>query len=199
MPIKGGVAMFDNDVEISFNVKGGRQYKRVFNDVVGTSIRNFSSMVTSLINLQKNNIHMYMQQLKLLLRYAHIDLLEGTCRFQINYNLWMANQYMHELLHSKDMKRIAELLNLDSILYSVEEAGFIDNQQIDTDFKVQANLSTTNTNIKLEIPERDSINDLITSLNANVQILAEFIDTNKPALTKIYQVIIKTAAKNLRE
>jgi len=196
MTIKGGVVIDKNDIEVSFNIEGGKPYKRVYNDQVSSAISNFKLIGESLTELKSDNLETYLRQLKLLFQYAHVELLNGNNVFQTNYNLWLLNGYVRMLLETKDMKLITQLLNLDSILYSVEEAGVMSDESIDTDFKLPNKLSIANDKkIKIAIPEKESASALIKSLNVNIQSLIEFIGSNKNAFKKIYDEIVKTVSK----
>ncbi len=197
MTIKGGISIDRNDIEISFTIGGGRQYKRIYNDAVELAINNFAMISESLTELKRSNIEIYMRQINILFQYAHVETLNGNNIFQINYNLWLINGYIKMLLQSKDMKLIAQLLNLDNILYSVEEAAAIDDQDVDIDYKLPSNIKLDTKKIKISTPKNESIDELFKSLNENIKALTKFITLNKPAIKKIYKTIVKTASKNL--
>ncbi len=196
MTIKGGLSKRDNAVHISFSMSGGRTYTRAFNDTVSTELANFEMIADTLESIDKKDTQLYLRQLRVLFQHAHVDILSGDNVFQTNYNIWMIDRYVRMLLQSKDMKLMAELLNLDGILYSVYEAGTLDDQYIDVGFKIPK-LDIHPKKINIVAAKADTPSSIIPALNANIKSLIEFMNANKQALTKIYSVIVDTAKSHL--
>lgn len=195
MTIKGGLNINNKDVVLSLTIGGGRPYKRVYNDVVSNAIMNFEMNSHHLSNDYKNPI--YLRTLKQLFQYAHVDIINGDNIFQINYNIWMLNAYVKMLLESQDMKLIAQMLNLDNILYSVAEAGILNNDIIETDFSLPSKLSIDNSCIDISIPKSKDIEDVVRSLNDNIHTLVQFMKCNDKPLKKIHDAITSATAKHL--
>jgi hypothetical protein len=196
MTIKGGLNKSDNAVHISFSIAGGRTYTRAFNDTVSSELANFEMIADTLDNIDKHDTQLYLRQLRVLFQHAHVDILAGDSVFQTNYNIWMIDRYVRMLLQSKDMKLIAELLNLDGILYSVYQAGTLDDQYIDVGFKMPK-LDIQAKKINIVAAKADTPNAIIEALNANIKSLISFMHANKKALTKIYSAIVDTAKSHL--
>ena len=123
MTIKGGITTYENDVELSISIAGGKSYKRIYNDVVSVAINKFVVISTALAKIlitQKNekDIKFYTEQIKTLLHRSHVELIQGDLPFQQKYNMWLLDGYVRMILETSDMKRISQMLELDSILYS---------------------------------------------------------------------------------
>lgn len=195
MTIKGGVNINNNEIVLSLTIDGGRPYNRVYNDVVSSAINAFESNSQSLDINYKDPI--YIRQLKYMFQYAHVDIISGTSDFQLNYNIWMLYSYVRMLLSSHDMKLISQLLNLDSILYSVEEAGVMNNHKVNTDFTLPSRLIIDTSKIHISTAKSNSVKDVSKSLNANIHELITFIKRNEDAFKQIHMAIVKQASKHL--
>lgn len=208
MTIKGGVDTAGNDVELTINVTGGKSYKRIYNDVVSVAINKFVIISTTLskILLTKTtpkDIKFYITQIQQLLERAHVELIPGDAAFQQKYNMWLLDGYIRMLLETTDLKLIAQLLHLDSILYSIEEASIKDGTPIFIDFSVPKNIKLVtamdiDSDTELATPVADELSGYLHSLNTNLMMLASVIISNKSALTEIHKHIITEATKYLQ-
>lgn len=208
MTISGGIETQDNEVELSIAISGGRSYKKIYNDVVSSAISKFSLISTTLNKIllsktTKHDIHFYIDQVKVLLQRSHVQMIHGDLPFQNKYNMWLLDGYIRMLLETLDMKLIVELLDIDSILYSIEEAKIKDNQYEEIHFDLPKNLkviSLKQIDKKYEIstPVTDELSAYIHSLDNNLALLTKFIETNKEAFCEIYKNIIATALKYLQ-
>ncbi len=197
MPIKGGISIDGGEVSITLSINGGRKYKRVYTDAAKSAVDKFKTMAELIINSKHKDTKIYVNQLKSLFQYAHVELLEGDNTFQVNYNLWLLNGYVKMLLQSLDIKLISQLLNLDGILYSVEEAGVFDGEYIDTDFKLPKMSNINKNGIKISMPTHGSVDAMILSLDKNIITLIKFMEKNTDTLKRVYDEIVKQASKQL--
>lgn len=207
MTIKGGIVAGRNDVELSISIAGGKSYKRVYNDVVSVAINKFVIISTTLCkilisNSNSRDIKFYSDQIKLLLRRAHVELIPGDLPFQHKYNMWLLDGYIRMLLETSDMKLIAQMLDLDSILYSIEEAGsnvgvptFIE-FDLPEDLKIKTVMDIDSTT-ELSTPINDEISAYLHSINNNLMLLTSLIIANKSVLIEIHKKIISTASTYL--
>ncbi len=186
--------MGENDVQLSLTIAGGRPYKRIYNDTVAAAIQQFCMMEGAIADAPTQEARM--RQLGILFQHAHVELLSGDNLFQTNYNLWLLNGYVRMLLQTKDLKMVAQMLNLDSILYSVEEAARFDEQRVDTDFKMPK-IRTDGKKLKVAMPDRDTQDALTKALITNLHTLAGFIQTSEDRLKKIYDAIVRQASQHL--
>jgi hypothetical protein len=195
MPIKGGIISSDNQVELSINIKGGRSYKRIYTEEVTLAINRFSTMISSIA--KESNDKFCIDQAKILMEWAHIEIIEGEQPFQYQYNAWLIDGYVRMLLQSADLKMIAELLHLDSMIYAIEEASAKQDEHIMIEFSIPKMLSITkpNNNIKISMPSSNDLKAYTTSIKSNLSILDKFIKENKEALIEIHKTIINTASK----
>ncbi len=196
MTIKGGLSKSNNAVHVSFSIAGGRTYTRTFNDTVSSELANFEMIADTLDNINRHDTQLYLRQLRVLFQHAHVDILAGDNVFQTNYNIWMIDRYVRMLLQSKDMKLMAELLNLDGILYSVYQAGTLDDQYIDVGFRMPK-LDIQAKKINIAASKSDTPSAIIEALNVNIKSLISFMRANKKALTKIHSAIVDTAKSHL--
>ena len=207
MTIKGGIVASSNEVEISFTMSGGKSYKRVYNDVVSVAINKFNLISTTLSKLligkmSPQDIKFYIDQIKILLQRSHVELIPGNLSFQNKYNMWLLDGYIRMLLETNDLKMITQLLDIDSILYSIEEASINQNMHQYIDFDIPQNLqlktlSEIDENLEITTPVADELSAYIHSLNHNLGLLNKLISSNKEAFFQIHKNIITTASKYL--
>jgi hypothetical protein len=204
MVIKGGVSTFDKTVQLSISINGGKPYKKNFNDIVTTSMNKFSvlcSMLDKVLNTgcTERDINFYMNQIQRLFQRAHVQFIPGEKKFHHIYNMWLLDGYIKMLLETADIKLIAPLLNLDLIIFSIEESKRMDKSPIIIDFEVPSNIKVKK--VKLEgspsqkLLQNDDIDTYLHNVNSNLQLLNKFIHLNKEAFSQIYDEINKTAAK----
>ncbi len=207
MTIKGGIVSNDNSVELSITINGGKTYKRIFNDIVSVAIDKFVIISTSLCKIllskpTSQDVNFYIKQIKLLFQRAHVELIPGDLSYQQKYNMWLLDGYIRMLLESNDMKLIAQLLHLDSILYSIEEAGTNQNAPLYIDFDVPSDLNIItvmdiDSDTEISTPVADELSAYLHSINRNLMILTSLIIANKDNLKSIHNHIIKIASKYL--
>lgn len=208
MSIRGGITSSENEIEVSFTKSGGGNYKRVYNDVVSVAINKFSLISTTLSKLlvskmSKSDIKFYIDQIKILLQRSHVELIPGELPFHDKYNMWLLDGYVRMLLETADLKLITQLLDIDSILYSIEEerlnqniCGYID-FKIPDKIKVKT-LAQLDNKAEISSPMADELSAYIHSLNNNLVLLNLIIESNKESFFMIYKSIIATASKYLK-
>jgi len=204
MLISGGVTSTDSEIELRINVTGGKSYKRIYNDVVANAINKFVLISDSLhkiltVNATAQDIAFYVEQLKLLLQRAHVELIPGDRPFQNKYNLWLLDGYIRMLVETTDMKLIAQLLDIDAILYSLEEASIAQDNHTFIDFNIPPDVKPKELKKTFEvaIPITNEARAYLNSLDSNLKILREFIIINKEAFVEIHRNIISIASKYL--
>lgn len=207
MSIKGGIVSTNNDVELSISISGGSKYKRIYNDVVSVAIDKFEIIYKSLSKILNTNnssrdLTFYIEQVKYLLHRSHVELLHGNQHFQNKYNIWLLDGYVRMLLETNNMILITQLLDLDSILYSIEEASI--NQGVHSliefdipDDLIVKSLSNIDPDYQITLPLYDELSAYLHSLNKNLGLLTKMIVENKPAFMKIYKRIIDISSKHL--
>lgn len=205
--IRGGIVSTNNQVELNISMKGGGSYKKVYNDVVSVAINKFVVISETLnkIFITKTNdrdVKFFTNQVKRLLQGAHVEFIQGDMPFQIKYNMWLLDGYVRMLLENTDMKLIAQLLSLDSIIYSVEHESRSQGIHSTIDFSIPSGLKVKtiydiDSKAKLSIPLTDELNDYLQSLNTNLILLSKLIVENRDALMTIYNKIVKTASNKL--
>lgn len=207
--IKGGVVSGGNSVELSISVAGGKNYKRVYNDVVNVAINKFDIISTTLSKLLVSkdstaDIDFYVDQMCELLQRAHVELIPGNMSFHKKYNMWLLDGYIRMLLETTDMKMISQLLDIDSILYSIEEAGFDQGSRILLEFQIPK--STKIKTIKdidpaneITTPVAAELSAYIHSLDHNMELFVQLIKANQTCLMDIHKCIIDAASKNLKK
>lgn len=205
--IRGGIVSTDNQVELNISMKGGGSYKKVYNDVVSVAINKFVVISETLnkIFITKTNdrdVKFFTNQVKRLLQGAHVEFIHGDMPFQVKYNMWLLDGYVRMLLENTDMKLIAQLLSLDSIIYSVEDESRSQGIHSTIDFSIPSGLKVKtiydiDSKAKLSIPLTDELNDYLQSLNTNLILLSKLIVENRDALMVIYNKIVKTASNKL--
>ncbi len=202
MPITGGIIHDKSCVEVSINIAGGKSYKRIYNDVINTAVNKFvliSGALNKIISTKPtaNDISFYIEQTKLLLHRAHVELIPGNQQFQNKYNMWLLDGYLRMLLETTDMKLIAQLLDLDSILYSLESVERDEGIHYLIDFDMPHNIKVNPLNDNIAAPIADELSAYLHSFNRNLLLLTTFIANNKDILSTIYKQIIKAASKRL--
>ena len=207
MSIKGGIASNPNGVELSISIGGGKSYKRVYNDVVSVAINKFVIISSSLSKIliaktSARDVAFYISQVKLLLQRSHVEFIPGDLPFQNKYNMWLLDGYIRMLLEATDIKMITQLLDLDSILYSMEEASANQGspQIIDFDVPNELKIKTIadlDENLDIAHPVGEELSAYLHSLNNNLTLLTSLIVANKSELLKIYKEIIHKASKYL--
>jgi hypothetical protein len=159
-----------------------------------------SSTLDKILSVKSSpsDISFYIEQMKLLLHRAHAELIPGNQAFQNKYNLWLLDGYLRMLLETLDMKLIAQLLDLDSILYSLEDAerenGAIGINAF-IDFDIPNEVNPVRFSDDITYPITDELSAYLHSFNKNLLLLARFISKNKDGFGSIYKRIINTAAK----
>lgn len=193
MTIKGGLKRSKKIIELTLSRRGGHQYTRVFDDTVQASIDRFDTDSSLLLKITNHDT--FMHRLMDILKYAHIDMIHGEGVFQRNIMIWTIHNYLRMLLDDKDMKSIAQLLNLDEMLYSMELSAELCNEHIDTDFDVPNKLKITNDT--KSVNDCDSIDEMVKSIKTNLKQLNAFIKSNIDTFKKIHRCITKAAANQL--
>lgn len=203
--IQGGLVSGGNAVELSISITGGKRYKRVYNDIVNVAINKFDIIASTLSKLliSKNStsdINFYVEQMSQLLQRAHVELISGEMPFHRKYNMWLLDGYIRMLLETTDLKMIAQLLDIDSILYSIEEAGFDQGSPLLLNFQIPKSLKPkTLSDVEITTPVAAELSAYIHSLDHNMKLFVELIKANRAELVKIHQTIIDTAAKYLKK
>lgn len=207
MTINGGIDSSDNDIELSISIGGGKSYKRIYNNVVNVAITKFELISSTLgklliTNATNRDSKFYIEQVKILLQRAHVEMIEGDYPFQDKYNIWLLDGYVRMLLESNDLKRIAQLLDLDSILYSIEEASQSQDKPLEIEFSVSDKIKVKTVKeidkkANIALPVADELSAYLHSLDHNLALLTQFISANKPALLEIHKSIIAIASKYL--
>lgn len=204
MSIKGGIVSNNNSVEMTISVQGGKPYKRIYNDVVSLAINKFiliGSFLGKLISSKSpTDTKFYIEQTKQLLRRGHVELLNGDLSFHNKYNMWLLDGYLRMLLETCDIKLISQLLDLDSILYSIEQSH---EEYVEIDFEVPSSvklisLKTIDPHTEIQTPISDDVSAYLHSFNSNMNLLIKFILANKVALDATYKSIIQQAKKRLQ-
>lgn len=204
MSITGGIVSNNDSVEMTISVKGGKTYKRIYNDVVSLAIDKFvliGSFLSKLISSRSpTDTSFYIKQTKQLLRRGHVELINGELPFHNKYNMWLLDGYLRMLLETCDIKLISQLLDLDSILYSIEQS---DEEYLELDFEVPPSakvltLSVVDPKAEIKTPITDDISAYLHSFNDNLGLLIKFVLANKSVLDATYKSIIQQAKKRLR-
>lgn len=203
MSIKGGIDVTKKEIIVTLPIDGGSgSYKKVYNDVVKMAINKFmviSTTLSSLLNsnCSETNLVFYVNQIKSLLKYAHVEFIDGNQMFQHKYNIWLLDGYIRMILETNDVLLITQLLNLDSLLRSIEQIKSDDNTNLTIDFKIPSNikLKPLNKSEKIEIPSNNDLKSCLLSLNNNIALLSKLINLNQDKFEEIYKKIIKTASK----
>lgn len=204
MSIKGGIVSNSNSVEMTISVKGGKPYKRIYNDVVSLAIDKFiliGSFLSKLISSKSpTDTKFYIEQTKQLLRRGHVELINGELPFHNKYNMWLLDGYLRMLLETCDLKLISQLLDLDSILYSIEQSDEVHSEidfEIPASVKIQT-LKSVDPKAEIKSPISDDIGAYLHSFNDNLNLLIKFVLANKHALDATYKCIIQQAKKRLQ-
>ena len=207
MTITGGIVSNTNDVELSISVEGGKSYKRVYNDVVSVAINKFVIISSTLSKIlitkaSSQDINFYIDQVKLLLQRSHVEFIPGNLPFHKKYNMWLIDGYIRMLLETSDIKLITQLLDLDSILYSIEDASLDQGAPTFIDFQIPKNIKIKtihdiNSSVEIVSPVAEELSAYLHSLNNNISLLTKFIEENKSAFNQIYKEIITIASKYL--
>lgn len=113
--------------------------------------------------------------------------------------MWLLDGYVRMLLETSNMKLIAQILELDSILYSLEDASSYQGVPAFINFDVPGDLTVVDTDLKESIssPTDNDLPSSVNSLNNNLKILTNLIVSNKNALTRIHEAIVSTASTYL--
>ena len=207
MTITGGITTNTNQVELSISIKGGVGYKRVYNDVVSVAINKFEIIASTLSKIliskaSYQDINFYIDQVKLLLQRSHVEFIPGDLPFHKKYNMWLLDGYIRMLLETSDIKLITQLLDLDSILYSIEDASLDQGTPTFIEFSIPSKIAIKsideiNPSAQVVSPVAEELSAYLHSLNNNLALLTMFIVENKPALNQIYKEIISLASKYL--
>ena len=207
MTIKGGVVAQGNEVELSITIKGGKKYKRVYNDVVSVAIDKFVIISSTLSKIliskaSAGDMKFYIDQIKLLFERSHVAFIPGDLPFHRKYNMWLLDGYVRMLLETNDLKLITQLLDLDSILYSIEDASLTQDTPMFIEFDIPPNIkvkSIGNIDSSQHIvsPVAEELSAYLHSLNNNLKLLTYLITENKSALGEVYKEIISRASRYL--
>lgn len=196
MSISGGLNTRGDQTTLTFAIKGGKTCTKVYNDTVSTAIHRFviiSSMLSKMITTKPNDIPFYISQLVELFKYSHIECLPGNAEYQLHYNAWLIDGYIRMLLESNDLSMIIELLNLNSILRTIEIAS---KHTIDIEYDV-APINVKKCKGKIEKPIDDTLGSYLHCINKNLQLLEKHIVDNKEALNEAYKAILEVAKRHL--
>lgn len=196
MSISGGLNSKGDQTTLTFAIKGGKTCTKVYNDTVSTAIHRFiiiSTMLSKMISTKPNDIKFYITQLIELFKYSHIECLPGTAEYQIHYNAWLIDGYIRMLLESNNLSMIVELLDMNSILRTIEIASKYD---IDIEYDV-APIKVNRCKDKIDKPLDDTLGSFLHSINNNIKLLGQHILNNKNALDDAYKAILEVAKKHL--
>jgi hypothetical protein len=213
MPITGGSVTqggsptnASDTVELSISISGGKTYKRLYPDVVESAINKFvviNSMLGEILKAKasQTNIDFYIEQSKLLLRRAHVELVPGNNSFQNKYNMWLLDGYVRMLLETVDIKLIAQLLDLDSILYSMVECEdrFGVNAVIDFDIPSDVHALVIKPTGTISYPIADDLTSYLYSFRSNINLLSQMVTENVKAFTALYKQIILAVSKRFEK
>lgn len=203
MSVKGGIVSKNNEVEMTIRIAGGKSYKKVYNDVVSLAIDKFVLIASFLSKMLSSktptDTNFYIQQAKQLLKRGHIELIQGDLPFHNKYNMWLLDGYIRMLLETSDLKLISQLLDLDSILYSIEQE---DEHCCEIDFEIPSPIKVMtikhiDSSAEIRTPISDDVSAYLHSFNHNMGLFVKFIMTNKSSLDIVYRSIIKQAKKKL--
>lgn len=202
--IRGGIKVDGNSVKVSIEIRGGRVIKRVYTDIVSVAIEKFT-LISSMLNklhTADDDIQFYIDQIEYLLSRAHVELVPGKHPFQHKYNMWLLDGYVHMLLQTTDIKLISQLLNIDSLLYTIEEATGNEGHPLALDFVVPRTLKVRPLNevapsSKIALPVADDLGAYMQALYHNIDLLNTLIVANKPALEEIYRTICEVADQHI--
>lgn len=199
MTIKGGIVVDGNSVEVKILVKGGKSYVKVYDEEVATAINKFdtiSTMINKLFIEEKGSSEykFYIDQLMQLFHKANIEFLNGDMEFQLKYNSWLLDGYIRMLVETADMKLIIQMLGLDSILYSIEEADAYagTSKCIEFDVPPSTKKIQSNAKSKLSLPANDSIEAYLHASIHNLGSLRQIIKNNESTINTVYKHIVKT-------
>jgi hypothetical protein len=205
--IRGGIVSTGNDVELTISISGGKNYKRVYNDIVSVALDKFVLISTTLHKLlmsksSPSNVKFYVEQIEHLLQRAHVELIPGTLPFHQKYNMWLLDGYVRMLLETTDMKLITQLLDLDSILYSIEEAGIKQGNPTFLSFTIPKSIKVLaideiDASLEVATPVADELSAYLHSLDHNMMLLVKLIEHNRHCLVEIHKNIITMASKLL--
>lgn len=203
--IKGGITTHDDhNVELTIAIGGGKSCRKSYNDVVNTAIDRFivvgSAIVKTLKDVSSEDHYFCVEQLKRLFEHAHVEFIRGNHPFQKKYNMWMIDGYIRMLLQTADLKLVAELLEIDRILYSIEEISRFEGEPLEIDFQVPTNLKVihvANIPARSELGGGDELCDSLRSIGLSLPLLLEMLESNRANLAKIYDIVVKTAAEHL--
>jgi hypothetical protein len=191
-----------NSVEMTISISGGKNYKRVYPDVVNAAINKFvliNSMLSEILTTKASqiNIDFYIEQSKLLLRRAHVEIIPGNNSFQNKYNMWLLDGYIRMVLETTDIKMIAQLLDLDGILYSITESEehYGVNTIIDFNIPPDVHLLVVKTSGTVSCPIADDFTSYLYSFRNNMALLSRTLVDNHASLTALYKQIIQAASK----
>jgi hypothetical protein len=196
MSISGGLNSKGDQTTLTFAIKGGKTCTKVYNDTVSTAIHRFviiSSTLSKMITTKPNDINFYISQLIELFKYSHIECLPGTAEYQIHYNAWLIDGYIRMILESNDLSIIVELLDLNSILRTIEIASKYD---IDIEYDV-APIKVKKCKQAIQKSTDDTLKSYLQSINKNIKLLEDYILDNKSSLDDAYKAILKVAKKHL--
>lgn len=200
MSIKGGIVSNDDAVEMTISISGGKAYKRVYNDVVSLAVDKLTLIGSFLSQLLSSDARadtkFYIEQTKQLLRRGHIELISGNLPFHNKYNMWLLDGYVRMLLETCDLKMIAQLLDLDSILYSIEHA---DEKYDPIEFEISSKIKPIplDSADKIRTPISDDIGAYLHSFDHNMGLLVKLVTMNKGPINEVYNCILAEAKKRL--
>jgi hypothetical protein len=205
--IKGGITNSQEGVTLTLPMRGGKTYNRAYsNDVVTIAIDKFVILSSMLMKSVKkrtkdDDIKFFITQVKYLLHRAPLELLPINTPFQIKYNLCILDGYIRMVLESNDIKLISQLLDLDTILFSLESASRDIDEPLFIDFDVDNVKFIKITDIEEESdissPINEDVSSYVHSLVHNLIVLSSVIIANKKNLQQVYKNILTLASKHL--
>ncbi len=200
--MRGGVIRRNGKTEMTLFMSGGKSYKRVFHEEVESAIERFSVVEEELSKILGNQSldkdeKFFVTQLQELLKHAHVQLVPGKMPYQVKHNMSMLDKYVRMLFAggSLNLKLVVQLLNIDSILYYIEEAK---KNNVCIQFQVPRNLTIRVNEKDLMKPQKEETQEYIRSLVKNLHLLVKALKANKQTINEIHDVIIKAAKKQFR-
>jgi hypothetical protein len=202
--IRGGIELNGNSVELSLEIHGGHKIKRVYADIVSIAIEKYtliSAMVSQLLTTD-NDIEFFIDQVEYLLHRAHVELIPGKRPFQQKYNMWLLDGYVRMLLETTDIKLMSQLLYIDSLLYTIEDASAKVGHPLALDFVVPPTVSARSIDevapsSKIAFPIADELSAYVLSLYHNIDLLNTLIVANKAAFDEVFRLICDVAAQHI--
>lgn len=209
----GGVNQNEQgDVLIHFEVAGGQPYTRVFPNAVDDAISRFSVITSTLVRLicpepakgqpqvmsptlSKTDLGFFAMQVMLLLEHAPVEFVPGGNEFQNAYNLKLATQFLQTILTPPmRVRAIAELLSLDSMLYSLGRVDHGQENVLEFDLPVELEYGHSMAVVAPPVAaEGVGLKDYALAVVRNLELLSNTIKANMPVFKAVYGVIVDKA------